>query len=460
MSVPILTAISDAGCEAELATAMTDVEHGVQIVRRCVDLADALAAAAAGLAKAVVVSADLRRLDRDSLSQLALARVAVVGLVPLGDDAGERRLRQLGVQHLVPYGSSAAEVSAAVMTAVGDLAAVDPGVVMVADGVIDPVTTAGVNPAIGWSDPVGVVAPASAAPAEITAITSASMPPATATPRSARDRPVASMGDGRIVAVWGPAGAPGRSTVAVNLAAEFADLGHSTLLVDIDTYGGAVAQLLGVLDEAPGFAAACRLANTGDLDAERLAGVAVDVRPCLRALTGITRPQRWLELRPAAVRAVLELVRVFASITVVDCGFCLEQDEELAYDTAAPRRNGATLTALTVADVVLGVAAADPVGLARYVRASPDCAALSAALPVTVVNRLRKGVVGPGRPRREVAAALDRYAGITARHFVPEDRDALDATLAAGRLLVEAAPRSPARAAIRAIAVELVGALH
>ena len=61
----------------------------------------------------------------------------------------------------------------------------------------------------------------------------------------------------------GSAGAPGRTTVAVNLAAELARLGQPTVLVDADTYGGCVAQSLSLLDEAPGLAAATRSAGLG-----------------------------------------------------------------------------------------------------------------------------------------------------------------------------------------------------
>ena len=42
---------------------------------------------------------------------------------------------------------------------------------------------------------------------------------------------------GTVVAVWGPTGAPGRTTVAITLADELARLGHETLLVDADVYG-------------------------------------------------------------------------------------------------------------------------------------------------------------------------------------------------------------------------------
>ena len=47
------------------------------------------------------------------------------------------------------------------------------------------------------------------------------------------------------MAVWGPSGSPGRSTVATNLAAEAALAGHGTVLVDADTYGPSLRQWLG-----------------------------------------------------------------------------------------------------------------------------------------------------------------------------------------------------------------------
>jgi Flp pilus assembly CpaE family ATPase len=265
-------------------------------------------------------------------------------------------------------------------------------------------------------------------------------------------------GTGRLIAVWGLTGAPGRTTVAVNLAAEIAELGTTVLLVDVDTYGGVVAQSLGLLDESPGIAAACRQANAGTLDVAALARLAVEVRPGLRVLTGISRADRWPELRPASLEVVLALARRLVAVTVVDCGFCLEQDEELAYDTAAPRRNGATLGALDAADTVVAVSAADPIGLQRYVRALGDLAeVVPDRTPVSVVNRLRKGVTGPGDPRREIAAALQRYAGVTTVHVVPDDPASLDAAAAAGKALVEVSPSAPARRAFRDLALSLLG---
>ena len=260
-----------------------------------------------------------------------------------------------------------------------------------------------------------------------------------------------------MVAVWGPTGAPGRTTFAVTLATELAELGVPTLLVDADVYGGAVAQALGLLDEAPGLAAAVRVANNGLLDLPALAELARQVTPKLRVLTGITRPERWPELKPSGIANVLALARGLAAVTVVDCAFALEQDEELAYDQSAARRNGATLTVLDQADTVVAVGSADPLGLQRLVRGLADlAAAVPGVTPDVVVNRVRDGVM-PGDPRKEIAAALQRYAGVDPAAFLPYDRAAADAAAMRGQALCEVAASSPLRFAVRDYAREIAG---
>jgi MinD-like ATPase involved in chromosome partitioning or flagellar assembly/DNA-binding NarL/FixJ family response regulator len=419
MRVPVVTAVSDAVWEAQLVAALERGDLGVGVVRRCVDLADLLATASTGTAQAAVLSADLRRLDREALSRLAVAGVAVVGLVPPGDEDAERRLRQLGVQHVLPSDSPPDVLSAAVLQAVRGDGAPTPG------------------ERLSLADLAAATAPRPADPAP-----------------AAPDVPV---GSGRLVAVWGPAGAPGRTTVAVALASEVAEVGRSALLVDADVYGGVVAQVLGLLDESPGLAAATRLANAGSLDLPGLANLARAVTPQLRVLTGIARADRWPELRPAALETVLQLARSLAALTVVDCGFSLEQDEELSYDTAAPRRNGATLTALEAADTVVVVGAGDPVGLQRLVRGLSDLReAVPGVAPVVVVNKVRGSAV-PGDTAAEIRGALVRYAGVDDCTLVPHDTAGLDAALVAGRTLAEAVPASPARLALQALAGSLVG---
>jgi MinD-like ATPase involved in chromosome partitioning or flagellar assembly len=413
MAVQVVTAVTGAAWESTLVAELDRADHGVRIVRRCLDVSELLAAAATGTAQAALLSAELRRLDSDAVARLAAAGVAVVGLVEPGDDRAAARLHQLGVARVLPADAEPSDIALALREAVAGVPA--PG-----RDVADPRSAL---PALGLPEP-------------------------------REDRPA---GSGRVVAVWGPTGAPGRTTVAVGLADEAARLGTTTLLVDADVYGGVVAQVLGLLDESPGLAGASRLASTGALDAGALARLSWSVRPRLGVLTGLARADRWPELRPRGVAAVLAEARRSADLVVADCSFCLEEDEELSFDTAAPRRNGATLAVLEAADTVLCVSGADPVALQRTIRALGELAdVLPDVDPVLVVNQIRRGPVG-GNPRAEIAGALDRFAGREVRAFLPADRRATDAALASGRTLAEEAPSSPLRNALRALAAEVIG---
>jgi Flp pilus assembly CpaE family ATPase len=412
MALQVVTAVTGAAWEAALVGALDRADHGVTVVRRCVDASDLLATAATGTAQAALLSADLHRLDVDAVARLGAAGVAVVGLADPADARAAERLRALGVATVLPADAPPEEVVRALRAAV-------------------------TAPATGGH---GVADPRAALPA-----------PGRVEPRPATPRPPS----GRVVAVWGPTGAPGRTTVAVGLADEAARLGVPSLLVDADVYGGVVAQVLGLLDESAGLAGAARQAAAGTLDEAALRRLAWSVRPHLSVLTGLARADRWPELRPRAVEAVLDEARRMADLTVVDCAFNLEEDEELSFDTAAPRRNGATVTVLESADDVLCVSGADPVGLQRTIRALGQLRDLLPDVePVVVVNQLRRGPV-PGDPRQEIGEALERFTGRRVRSFLPADRGATDAALASGRTLAEVAPGSPLRTGLRALAADL-----
>jgi len=254
-----------------------------------------------------------------------------------------------------------------------------------------------------------------------------------------------------VIAVWGPTGAPGRTSLAIQLAAELALLGGSIALVDADSYGGAVAPWLGLLDETPGFAAACRLAGNGALtrgEFDRVAQYVPTPRGALAVLTGIARPSRWPELTSERVAGVLDAVAGWFDHVVVDVGFNLEADEEIASDLFAPRRNAATLTVLEKATRVVAVGLADPLGLSRLLRGHAEVrAAAPRAAHTLVVNRVRSSVLGSG-PERQIAGALERFGGVTPAALIPDDPRAFDAAMLAAAPLAAAAPRSPAREAI------------
>lgn len=257
---------------------------------------------------------------------------------------------------------------------------------------------------------------------------------------------------GTVIAVWGPAGAPGRTTVAINVAAELATAGHSVALADVDTYSGSIAPSLGLLDEAPGFAAACRLAGADSLsraELERIGQRYQSGHASFWVLTGIGRPSRWPELSAGRVAATIAECRNWVDYTVVDVGFSLENDEEISSDLFAPRRNAASITALREADRIIAVGAADPVGLSRFLRAHVDLVETVAAGRVIVaMNKIRASAIGLN-PLGQVAQTLSRFGGIDSAAMIPFDQPALDAAILTGRTLADVAPRSPVRVAIR-----------
>lgn len=436
MNLPVVTAADGGAWEAMLLGQLTLPGAPLSVVRRCVDAAELAAVAASGQAVAVLVGARIRRLDADLVHRIAAAGVAVVGVLGEDEQADTEWLRGAGVSFAV-----AAEASPAVF----------------ADVVRDALAGLGrdSDTTTDFADPMAGL---DGAPAAVLASGVGSAVAERCDPLPSEEPGWQSDGStGRLIAVWGPAGAPGRTTVAVHLADEIARLGTHCLLVDADVYGGVVANTLGLLDESPGLVAACRQAQARRLDRTALAGLCWQLSPSFRVLTGLARADRWPEVRPAALQQVLALCREVAECTVLDLGFCLETDEELSFDTIAPRRNGATLAALEAADLVLVVGAADPVGMQRLIRGLDELHALQVPGPVWVaVNKVRAGSV-PGKPEAELAAALQRFAGRTPSAFLPHDQAALDRALLAGKTLAEAAANSPLRNALLELAAAVSG---
>lgn len=398
--------------ESRLVTALSAAGAGVRVVRRCADVEELVAVTGAGLGAAAVVSADHPGLTRDAVAALHDAGVRLLALVEVNAQWQHDRMLALGV---------------------------------------DVVRTLDVEP----DDVVRALREGG--------VTVLDEPQA---PTSVPARPGRA---GRIVAVWGPHGAPGRTTVAVNLATELAARSPlpgaaappDVLLVDADTTTSSLAQHLALLDESSGIALAARAAGLGRLDGLALAELAPLLDTHLRVLSGIGRASRWPELTPVALDAVWAAARDIADLVVVDCAASIEEDEALTYDTRAPQRNGATLATLRAADVVVVVGGADPVSLTRLVRALGDLDGVgTSARRVVVVNRLRGA---RGRAAGEVQQALARHAGVTDPVLLPEDA-VVDQALFAGRTLAEVAPHTSVRRAlaelagqVRALATEGIG---
>lgn len=424
----------------------------IEIVRRCVDVVELLAVASSGQATAALLDADLRRLDQDAVERLLAAGVAVVGVAE--NDADLDLLREAGVGFSVMTGSDASVFAEIVASAVRELAGEERGGRSFGDPAY---ATGSVLPPAGAPGLIQPFVPAQSAERSVGGTVSSNSP-VIGPVGAAAGPPLGSFADQpAVIAVWGPAGAPGRSTVALTLADELARSGVSSLVVDADVYGGVVATMLGLLDDSPGLVAACRQAQARRLDPAALASLCWQLPGELRVLTGIARADRWPEIRPTALVEVLDVARQLAAFTVVDLGFALESDEELSFDTLAPRRNGATLATLDAADLVLVVGSADPVGMQRLVRGLAELRAADVSAPVWIaLNRVRRGSV-PGNSGAELDTALRRFTGHSAAALLPYDLSSLDQAGVAGKTLGEAVPASPLRRAVAELATALTG---
>lgn len=250
--------------------------------------------------------------------------------------------------------------------------------------------------------------------------------------------------NGSLVAVWGPTGAPGRTTLAVATAAAMAQRGVSTVLVDADTYGGAVAQTLALLDDVSGIMAACRLANLGERG--RLLEHVLSVEPNFDVLTGLPRADMWRHLKRTSLDLVMERLRECYQLVIVDCGFGIEQASVMG-----PPRDQVTRQVLETADAAIVVGRADPVGLTRLIRGIDEADSLLND-PIVVINFVRESL---GWAEEDMRSMLSDVSGIEPSVFLSQDSKLLDAAVVSGQPANLLAPQSPFAQAIERLTVVL-----
>jgi MinD-like ATPase involved in chromosome partitioning or flagellar assembly len=389
--VRVITCAGGAPWEAPLVRGLQRRELGIELVRRCVDHGELLGVALRDQPRVAVIAAELPWLDRDLVGTLHDHGVTVVTV----GQGSAVPLDRIGVAHRLAADASADDLAALLHR-------------------------------IGSND-------APVTPARPVRITD----------------PVAPEG-AQMIAVWGAAGSPGRTTVAVHVAAEAARRGRPVLLVDGDAWSASVAQLLG-LDEAPSVTQAARLATEGWRQ---------PLESCLQAgpagcavLAGLAHSELWPEVRERAWTSVLDAARDSRALVVIDLAAPIEEDEELAFDRVPYRRNLMTLTALEAADEVVLVVGGDPIGVRRGIVAHRT---LSEARPEVlskvrvVVNRVPKSA----RRAQDCSIQLAEWTGKPPAAFLPTEQ-LFERAVWEGRTLQAIAPRSPWLRELRGLVTEL-----
>ena len=486
MSAPgagVLLALS--GDDAEILRALSQAGSGLCVVRRCADLPELLSAGMAGLAGFALLDTGFDEIDRTVLDRLARAGLSGMLLVEAHEEerwlsAGWPVLRRdtepgricAALQDLVRRGGASGAASTGTGPAAGSADWLSAATPASTEANTEPHTesnTAAQETA--WLEELWRQSPGSpesgTAPSQPPRVSNDAgaeedtgqnrrrgrEPAAADTPEPVLPVAASPVGDergGRVVLVWGPHGAPGRSTVAASLAHGLAACGGA-ILVDADVEAPSLVQLLGMPEDSSALAGAARLATHGRLDAESFRRVLAPVGDELFLLGGLGRSGRWRELPPASMTEVWAQCRRAAAWTVVDVAGG-PADDDVDDFTLEPGRGAVTADLVSHADVILVVGGADPVGVRRLLQLLDEMGASMnpAGRVEVVINRVRASAAGPS-PQQALREALARFGGLDDIVLLPDDAATADACLLQGCTVLEQAPASALGKALSAL---------
>lgn len=261
----LVTVAGDPEREPRVAAGLADDED-VELVMRCVDRVELLAALKGGLLDAAVLVGAAPWIDEQVVAEAAAENVRLVAVV--SDHLEADALRALGIDPL-------------------------EGEVSVHDLVVRCATQV-------------VAAP----------------PPPPPPPPGA--------GPCTVIGLWGPKGAPGVTRLAIEVAGLLAAAEPATVLVDADPCGGDLLQALAVAEELPSLIWAARAAGKDGLGAARLtlelrrgwAGGPLIV-------PGLPRPGAWRDVPAFGFERLLDTLAAANRYVVLDTGHALERPDPL-----------------------------------------------------------------------------------------------------------------------------------
>ena len=394
MSITGIATCIDPDLEAELLLRLKDFHTPMQLVRRCRDYAEVLSIARAQLVELLVLDSERIDLNPEAEKELLAAGLSVLILAPLDDVPLARDQYSFDI--------------------------------------------------IQKEDPRVPAAPTDLCEQILQWALARILPPPPPNQLEIQNASIQEIPteDGKIMALWGPVGAPGRSTLALNLAANLRSYGR-VILVDGDTVEPSQVQLLAVELRASGVVNGCRLAEQAQLCEETFAPVVTNVGAGVDLLSGITKAERWREVSEDSFATLLEWLRKHYRWIVVDLAPGASDPDE-ALMTLGPSRYSAQDGTFAVADLVLEVGTADPVGMRRLIvnhvwagdKKLWQCPSLA------VVNRGRASVAGSNWEtsiRRALSLADNTWEAVVVRQATQD----FDKALVAGCDIATVNPSAP-----------------
>lgn len=233
---------------------------------------------------------------------------------------------------------------------------------------------------------------------------------------------------GKLIVVWGTDGAPGRSTIAFNLATQLSETKDSVVLIDADTSAPSLLLMSGNPIDASGVMRAVALRNRGQLDAEELHEIAVPLSEKLFLLSGLTKADKWRQLTAEAALDIIEVARQLGDV-VVDLGAGFTDDDPAAL-TFVPKPEDLNLDVARAADAVILVARADAIGLSRLQSMIGDCEEHSVQIHAIVLNQASDASCGSSS-RASLHAIMGSIAAENHPYIIIEREAAVEEALLA-----------------------------
>lgn len=209
MKTEILLAITDSEWELALGRAISE-NSMLKIGRRCVDLTEVLTMLEVNEFKIAVISSDVQHLDYEVITAIKSKGCLTVGVFTEGDLAGASQFTQLGIEKVISFSPN------------------DP-----ADFLTNLVFCANEKLGLGIDESINSFIPG-------------------------------------LIAVWGTAGAPGRTALSIDIATKLNQPQQPCLLIDADVQAPAIAASLGISEEISGISAAIHQAQIGKLNKSTL----------------------------------------------------------------------------------------------------------------------------------------------------------------------------------------------
>jgi MinD-like ATPase involved in chromosome partitioning or flagellar assembly len=261
---------------------------------------------------------------------------------------------------------------------------------------------------------------------------------------------------GGVITVWGPAGAPGRTTVAINTAAAIAAAHHPVVLIDADLTAPSIAPLLGLEATFSGLVTACRVASMPAADSAAVVARAEVYRTpqfSFPVLTGLMGNAHYAGVDVLAWERVLDVLVEGGYWVVVDVASGLS--EEPGDQVGGLSVNGVARSAVGRSHQLIGVLRPDPVSVVRWVREHKQVVELAPDVPLHVVIN----GVSPHHTKalENTKEALWEFAGVTETSVLPLDQQTVLDIVEHHSTLAQSAPTTALAKALAQVAHSVVG---